>query len=219
MARVADTVTHKSVASYSPDSLSAHLRRRRWERFARAFPDLADMHVLDVGGDARSWRIAGLRPAHVTLLNVTAQEVTEDWMTSVVGDACDMPSGLPTVDVVYSNSVIEHVGGHWRRQRFGKGIRGAADRYWVQTPYRYFPIEPHFLAPGLQHLPRAVQAQIVIRWPIGNYAMVRDRATALRRLMGIELLSRSELAAYFPSATIERERFLGLTKSLIAVER
>jgi hypothetical protein len=140
-------------------------------------------------------------------------------MTSVVGDACDMPSGLPTVDVVYSNSVIEHVGGHWRRQRFAEGIRGAADRYWVQTPYRYFPIEPHFLAPGLQHLPRAVQAQIVIRWPIGNYAIVRDRATALRRLMGIELLSRSELAAYFPSATIERERLVGLTKSLIAVER
>jgi hypothetical protein len=111
MARVADPVTHRSVGSYSPDSLSAHLRRRRWERFARAFRDLADMHVLAVGGVARAWRIAGLRPAHVTLLNVTAQEVTEDWMTSVVGDACDMPSDLPTVDVVYSNAVIEHVGG------------------------------------------------------------------------------------------------------------
>jgi hypothetical protein len=219
MPRVAERLTNKSIGAYSPDSLSAHLRQRRWERFARTFPDLADMHVLDVGGDARSWRLAGLRPAHVTLLNVRKQHVAEDWMSAVAGDACDMPPDLPAVDVVYSNSVIEHVGGHWRRQRFAAGVRGASDRYWVQTPYRYFPVEPHFLAPGLQHLPRAVQAQVVMRWPIGNYAGVKDRETALRRLMGIELLSRTELAAYFPSATIERESFLGLTKSLIAVAR
>ena len=32
------------------------------------------MRVLDLGGDARAWRLAGVRPAHLTLLNVGDQE-------------------------------------------------------------------------------------------------------------------------------------------------
>jgi hypothetical protein len=215
MSRIAQTITDKSVGAYKPGSFSEKARDRRWKRFAQTFPDLAEMHVLDVGGDARSWRLSGLRPGHVTLVNIAAQTVEEDWMTAVVGDACE--GGLPAADVVFSNSVIEHVGGHWRRQRFAEGIRGAADRYWVQTPNRYFPVEPHFLVPALQHLPRAMQAQIVKRWPIGHYAVVKDADTALLRLLDIELLSRAEMVFYFPDAAIIRERIGPFTKSLTAV--
>jgi hypothetical protein len=172
--------------------------------------------VLDVGGDARAWRLSRLRPRHLTLLNVTEQRAEEDWITTMIGDAC---TGLPPVhaDLVFSNSVIEHVGGHWRRQRFAEGIRSAADRYWVQTPYKYFPVEPHFLVPALQHLPRKVQVEIVKRWPVGHFALVTEEETAVRCLMDIELLSRIEFAHYFPDATIVPEKIGPITKSLTAV--
>ncbi len=206
----------------NPASLAGRARRRRWEMFQEQFPDLGSMRILDLGGYIARWRDLPEHPAEVVTLNLDPEAPpAENWARAVPGDACTPPEWLfgERFDLVYSNSLIEHVGGHQRRGQLAAAIHALAPHHWIQTPYRYFPIEPHFLAPGLQHLPRAVQAQIVIRWPIGNYGIVRDRATALRRLMGIELLSRSELAAYFPSATIERERFLGLTKSLIAVER
>src|SRR5215216_26465 len=86
MGRLAQTITDKSVGAYKAGSFSERARGRRWERFAAIFPELADMHILDVGGDARSWRLSGLRPAHVTLLNIAPQTVEEDWMTALVGD-------------------------------------------------------------------------------------------------------------------------------------
>jgi hypothetical protein len=217
MSQLAEQLSDRFVGAYSRGSASARLRQRRWERLLETFPDLPEMHVLDIGGDARSWRLAGLRPAHLTLLNITTQEADEDWMTVLRGDACDPPADLCDADLVYSNSVIEHVGGHWRRQCYADVIREHAPRYWVQTPYRYFPVEPHFLFPLLQNLPRSAQAWAVVHWPLGNYRMVHDRQEALRRLMDIELLSTVELECYFPEATIERERIGGVTKSLIAV--
>ncbi len=39
---------------------------------------------------------------------------------------------------------------------------------WVQTPYRYFPIEPHWIFPGFQFLPLSARTEISRRWPLGN---------------------------------------------------
>lgn len=62
-------------------------------------------------------------------------------------------------DLVYSNSVIEHVGGHARSCDFAGMVKTLARRHWgVQTPYRYFSIEPHWLFPGLQFLPQSARA-------------------------------------------------------------
>ena len=158
-----------------------------------------------------------LRPAHVTLLNLTEQDVDEPWMSAIVGDACEPLKGIPQADLVYSNSVIEHVGGHWRRMRLAEGIRSAASHYWVQTPYRYFPVEPHFLFPGLQYLPKVAQSAVIVLWPFGNYRNVHDYTEALEGAMNLELLSISELSAYFPDAKIRKEKIMMLTKSLIAV--
>lgn len=176
------------------------------------------MTVLDLGGDARAWRLAPVRPAHVILVNILPQQTGEDWMTAVVGDACDPGLELPGADLVYSNSVIEHVGGHWRRQRFASAVR-SFDRYWVQTPNRYFPVEPHFMIPWAQHLPLVARGRAIARWPLGNYADQKDPARALENALEIELLSATEMRFYFPDAEILHERVLGMTKSFIALKR
>ena len=41
----------------------------------------------------------------------------------------------------------------------------------------------------------------------------------MRRTLGVELLSRSEMGFLFPGSAIWAERFVGLPKSLIAVKR
>jgi hypothetical protein len=215
---LAQSLTRRVVGSYESASLSGKARLKRWHQFAAAFPDVSERTVLDLGGDARAWRLAPVRPAKVILLNIYEQEVEEDWMTALVGDACDPEQKLPEADIVYSNSVIEHVGGHWRRQHFAKAVR-STPRYWVQTPNRYFPIEPHFMMPWVQHLPYSAQRALIAHWPLGNYREVTDGDDALRSAMDVELLSMAEMRHYFADAEIRRERVFGLTKSLIAVKR
>ena len=100
--------------------------------------------------------------------------------------------------------MIEHVGGYTDQQRMAGEIRRVGRRYFVQTPNRYFPIEPHFLFPGFQFLPESARRRL---WRLG---MPRTPYEA------IELLDAAELRELFPDAVILRERAAGLTKSLIA---
>jgi len=46
---------------------------------------------------------------------------------------------------------------------------------------------------------------------------VPDVDTAMRQIQSAVLLDYGMLATLFPDATIHRERFLGMTKSLVAV--
>ncbi len=211
-------------------SLAAAARERGFVLFLERFPHLAEMTVLDLGGEAHTWLNSAVHPRHVTLLNLprpsgeAAERIAEagagDWMTSEAGDACDPPPAVreQRFDLVFSNSVIEHVGGHLRRRRFAHWVHALGERHWVQTPNRFFPIEPHWLVPGLQFATPRLQVAVLMRWP---YTRKRFRSLSwpdrLDRAMGIELLSPSAFRSYFPESELVRERLYGLTKSLIAV--
>jgi hypothetical protein len=87
----------------------------------------------------------------------------------------------------------------------------------VQTPYRFFPLEPHWLFPGLQFLPARARADVTLRWPLGAYRRVHERDQAVRWSLDTELLSRTEMQHYFPDSDIVSERIGPLVKSLISV--
>lgn len=200
-------------------SLAARARASRWMELLRRFPDLASMRVLDLGGVPRQWVDHPVRPAQVVSVNLEDHPpVPQSWVVSVRGDACNLPSQLTgeRFDLVYSNSVLEHVGGHVRRLAFARTVHAAAAHHWIQTPYRYFPIEPHWLFPGFQFLPAHVRVSLSHRWPLGHVRSP-DRSAALVDVTGVELLGRTEMAGYFPDSEIWPERFGGLTKSLVAV--
>lgn len=217
---VSEFLTRRFVGSYERGSVSATMRQRRWELFASTFPRIGQMRVLDVGGDARSWVLGGVKPKHLTVGNIGGvPEVSESWMTGIEFDACDAPDDLGEFDLVFSNSVIEHVGGHWRRQRYAEFIRSSAPSHWVQTPYRYFPIEPHYLAPLVQHLPIRTRAAVIARWPVGNFRGIATASEVFEGAQDIELLARTEMRTYFPDSELLYEKVGPLTKSLIAVRR
>ena len=203
----------------APGSWGARRRERRWGWLAHTFPDFEQMSIIDIGGSVESWRRAPVRPRRVHVVNLEKQPTeVPDWIEVDTADACALPERIASrrYDLAFSNSVIEHVGGHERRLRFAEAVQSLAPSYWVQTPYRYFPIEPHWIAPGAQHLPLALRSWIVRRWPL-VHSRPDDRQTALDITVWVELLDRTQLRYYFPDAGLRVERFAGLPKSLIAV--
>jgi hypothetical protein len=202
-----------------PDSWGARRRARRWEWLTKTFPDLPDMSVIDLGGRVDTWERAPVRARHVHVVNLEeAPAETPEWAEVDHGDACALPAAVAgrRYDLVFSNSVIEHVGGHERRLRFAESVRALAPAHWVQTPYRYFPVEPHWVAPGLQYLPLAVRTWIAHRWPL-QHTRPTDPAETLQAVLWTELLDRTQMRHYFPDSVLRAERAAGLIKSLIAV--
>jgi SAM-dependent methyltransferase len=183
--------------------LAARARRRRYTMFKRATGLAPGERVLDVGCGA-----AGLRAldSELEIVGIDLRPQPDypgPAGSFVVGDACAMPFADGEFDVAYCNSLIEHleVGD---RARLAAEIRRVAARWWVQTPNRWFPIEPHVLLPGYQFLPHRLRERA-------------GRFGASGEFESIELLGASELRRLFPDAAIVRERVGPLTKSLIAV--
>ena len=72
------------------------------------------MHVLDLGGRPATWTQGVVHPGRVVCVNVeSGNESGTEWCVCVSGDACKFSPELldEHFDLVYSNSVIEHVGG------------------------------------------------------------------------------------------------------------
>lgn len=220
LTNIASMIHRKLGDPNHPGSFSSRRRAVRFKEFIRHFPELERMRVLDLGGMPDFWYSTPVSPAHVTTVNLDKRDSVVPWIEHVVGDACDLtlldscPGGY---DLVVSNSLIEHVGGYQRRQEFARVVMVAAPAHWVQTPDRYFPIEPHYVAPGFQFLPVGARAQLVRRWPIAH-ERVYTMPDALAQVLTIELISTTELQHLFPESAIWHERLAGMSKSIVAVK-
>src|SRR5207302_6536854 len=129
--------------------------------FARELSITAETRVLDVGGTPETWDMLPVRP-RVTLLNTPrtkAELARAAWW--VAGDGRALPFRDGAFDVVFSNSVIEHVGDAGSQARFAREIARVGRGYWVQTPNRWFPVESHLLTPFIHWLPRRVQGVLL----------------------------------------------------------
>jgi len=167
------------------------------------------------------WRMMGFLPTSgvsITLVNLLTAAVSPPFH-SVIGDARDLAQFQDRAfDVAFSNSVIEHVGGADDQQRMASEAMRVASHYFVQTPNRYFPVEPHFLVPGFQFMPNGLKAQLVTRFDLGFYAAPEiPKHEAREHARTIRLLSASDLRRLFPGCVLYRERILGITKSLMAI--
>jgi hypothetical protein len=131
-------------------------------------------------------------------------------------------------DVVFCSSVIEHITGprdkifditdsaefaalaRESQANFAAEIRRVAKRYFVQTPYKYFPVEPHsFLPFFIVWLPRRWQMKLLAFF--GRHWIKSVQAD-------FRLLTIKEMRALFPDAEIVLERYRGFVKSIVAIK-
>lgn len=201
-------------------SLAWKLRKKRFALFKVLISSLTPpLKILDVGGTQKFWETMEFleeNEIEILLLNLNKVRITHKNFYCVVGDARDMKQFKDNeFDVVFSNSVIEHLGSYADQSRMANEIKRIGKRYFLQTPNRYFPIEPHFLFPFFQFLPLRVKAWSIRHSNIGWQKKVNDRQEAYRIVSSIRLLSKRELLRLFPRGVMKREHFLGLTKSFI----
>jgi hypothetical protein len=197
----------------NPASLSAHLRARRFSQFLKTLRVTTSDRILDVGGTPDTWRGSGLE-GQITLLNLDHHGAEAPPFRYVQGDACRMDFGMGEFDVVFSNSVIEHVGDPGRQRSFASEVARVGRRYWVQTPWRHFPIEPHMLFPLFQYLPASAQRAVGLHWKHSHFR--RNGHDILDELARLRLLTIREMKSLFPDGRVHCETVLGVPKSVIA---
>lgn len=174
--------------------------------------------ILDVGGDTFNWNLIDIQP-QLTILNVfPPPNPLPSHVKWLIGDGCQLPFGDMAFDVVFSNSVIEHLGTITRQQRFANEIRRVAPSCFVQTPNYGFPIEPHLIAPFIHQLPRSWQRPL---YPLTGWGLLYrpTKAQMDAQFAELRLLKRRDMEVLFPDCRIVVERVAGLGKSLIAVRR
>ncbi|MEM7364630.1 MAG: class I SAM-dependent methyltransferase [Pseudomonadota bacterium] len=173
------------------------------------------MRVLDVGGQPYVWDSVPT-PLDITCLNLPGIAVTEHdthhKIRYVDGNGCQMPEHVRgDFDLVFSNSVIEHVGDGSNRAQFASEIQRISPRFWVQTPNKHYPFEAHTGMPFWWYYPQSVRDYFIRGWS-------RKLPAWTEMVSGTTYVPRNELTSLFPGATIEDE-WLGLPKSYIVYSR
>lgn len=211
------------------NSLSTKLREKRFSLFKSFIEkDCSNSHsrlkIIDVGGTPTIWEknlpfkdkpLSNL-DVEVTVVNIKKFQSKLLQLTTLICDAKDMKQ-FPdrAFDVVFSNSLIEHVGDYEAQLTVADEIMRIGKKYFVQTPNFYFPVEPHFVFPCFQFLPLRVKLWLVTNFALGWRKKATNTNQAMQLVNSINLLRKQQLIELFPGATIFEEKFWGLTKSFI----
>jgi len=217
--------------SSDPNSLASMLRARRGIALKGLITDIArvrgKVEILDMGGTVDYWRRLGLEflaevGAKVTVVNVVETQLEKvspsPLISCAVGDACNLSqfSDLQ-FDLAHSNSVIEHVGTWSNMKAFAAETRRLAQSYYIQTPYFWFPIDPHYYKmPFFHWFPRPIRARLLRNLPIAHAGKIAGVDRSFQTVDDARLLDLDQFRFLFPDANIKFERFVGLPKSMIA---
>ena len=200
--------------------VSPMFRRRRIQRFLRLFKPGRETKILDVGGLPVCWQGVPIE-SQITLLNLyQLDDYDRSFMTNnqttVIGDGTGLPYEDQSFDIVFSNSVIEHVGTARRQALLAAEIRRVGKGYWVQTPAKEFFFEPHYFTPFIHWFPVHVQRRLLRNFSLWGW-LGRPTPEVIDLVVGdLRLLRRSEFKGLFPDHQMWTERFLGMPKSYTA---
>ena len=197
------------------DRVSLRSRKRKLDLFLEELRPTPETTILDVGADERGFGDedgCGTMnffeelypwPERVTALGLhdgAGFRTRHPGIRYVQGDGCALPFADGEFDVVFSNAVLEHVGGRGRQRTFVHEALRVGRRVFLTTPNRRFPLELHTRLPFVHWLPDRL-----------SHPLYR----ALRKELGTELdlLSTRTLASLFPG----RVRVVNLGLTLVAI--
>ena len=197
------------------DAVSLRSRRRKLELFLDELQPTPETTVLDVGADELGFGEGNgcgtlnffeelyPWPERITALGLhdgAGFRARYPAIRYVQGDACELPFEDAAFDVVFSNAVIEHVGGRERQRRLVTEALRVGRRVFVTTPNRWFPVEVHTRLPLVHWLPRPAAHRI---YDLVGKGFAKE----------IDLLSSRSLASLFPG----RVRTVNLGLTLVAI--
>ncbi len=186
-----------------------------YKNFENQFP----IRILDIGGMAYFWKDKELLKkglVKVTLLNLEKEETDIPGLHAVSGDATNLSEFKDkSFDLVFSNSVIEHLYTWENQEKMAKEIIRVGKKYFVQTPNRHFFIEAHYVLPYAQYMPKKLTYFLLTKTKISR-GMKWTPEQANQYLEEIRLLSIGEMKQLFPNAKMYKEKLAGLTKSVTA---
>ena len=204
-----------------PDSWISKIRDRRFRFFDSKLSALRTrpITILDVGGTEDFWRLRGLADHDqykITVLNLELISTTAANIQGVKGNATDLGEyGDNSFDIVFSNSVIEHLYTWENQEKMAAEVRRVGVHYFIQTPNKYFPMEPHYLVPFFDLLPRGLKLWILTKtsWALKRRWTEEEAQTSVDE---IQLLSFRKFQQLFPGSQMYKERLFGLVKSFTA---
>jgi hypothetical protein len=199
-------------------------RHKRFAQFEALIAELPrPLKILDIGGTQAFWEgmdFVEQADIEIVLANLTGSAPRHAAFRVCSADGRRLPFASDSFDLVFSNSVIEHLGSRLGQEQMAAEVNRLGSNYYIQTPNRRFPIEPHYLLPLIHFLPRAWQARILL-WLRIEYFDIRidslEKAYAV--VDELVLLSAGEFHSLLPNGRLIKERFFGLTKSFTLIKR
>jgi SAM-dependent methyltransferase len=200
------------------DAISLRSRRRKLRLLLDELRPSATTSLLDVGVDEVGFGGAGGQrgcsthnfleelypwPARITAVGLhegAAFRQRHPDVRYVRADACDLPFADREFDIYFSNAVIEHVGDRERQRAFVEEALRVAERAFITTPNRWFPVEVHTGLPLVHWLPDAAASRC--------YRLARKPWAAENNL-----LSGRDLRRLFPGPV----RIVNLGLTLVAI--
>lgn len=215
----------------NPHSVSSRFRRKRFAQIERLLNIIisrkGSASIIDIGGRIEYWSLLDNKIAdkvHITLVNFrseleSGEHLKSDQTLNVSyreGDGCSLDGiGDSEFDLSHSNSTIEHVGSFQRMTMFARESRRVGNAYYIQTPYLWFPIDPHYGVPFIHWLPGPTRAAIFNRFNVGYAKRKPDYLKALEAVEYTQIVDRTLMSKLFPDGKLARERLLLMTKSII----
>lgn len=176
----------------------------KYKSFFDRLSPTKDMKILDLGcGQGTYLEENYPYRSQITALdisdhNIKAFKKRHPNITIIKGDGLKPPFKDKEFDIVFSNVVIEHVGGRESQELFAAEIQRVGKRFFITTPNKWFPFEPHYRMPFYQFIPKRIQRWLSKFASIGNYKRGEWE--------DISLLSRKRMRILFRDAEVIMQR-------------
>jgi len=203
--------------SENKNSLGNKFRKKRFSFFLKKFDSLnKPITLLDIGGKINFWEnrgLAGNNDYIITIINIEKEKSNYSNINCLIGDATNLNQfNNKSFDIVHSNSVIEHLYNFENQKKMASEIMRVGQKYIVQSPNKYFFLEPHYLLPFFNIVPEKIKYLILTKTKLSRLKKW-DKNFAKQYIKEIRLLSEKEMKTLFPKSKIYFEKFLGMNKS------
>jgi SAM-dependent methyltransferase len=210
------SIRHPLRSLVSKVSLKA--RQNMYKLFIDSIQPGARDRILDVGvtpdtslPDSNFFEKYYPYPENLTLSSIEdAGNLLKEFpgTTFVRTEGYELPFKNNAFDIVFCSAVLEHVGERSQQKQFVSELLRVANRVFITTPNRGFPIEVHTFIPLIHWLPQNIHQKFLRLIGLRFWAQTKN----------LNLLSAKSLLDLFPdnqNLVLKKNRLLGMTSNLI----